>query len=65
MMKMLSKILLESTSPWAARDVIVSDMFEMFNSEESEQIVTCFQQFFLNDEQDRSDPQAMDSSVKF
>ena len=62
MIKMLSKILLESTSPWAARDVIVSDMFEMFKSEE---MVACFSQFFLNNEQDHSDPQAVYSLVRF
>ena len=34
MIKMLTQTLQECNSPWAARDVIMSDLFDMFESEE-------------------------------
>ena len=62
MVKMLGKKLLESNFSWAARDVIVSDIFEMFKSQE---MLASFQMFFVNKEEDHFHSEGVDSLVKF
>ena len=62
MIKMLATILKDCVSPWAARDVIMSDFFEMFASEER---LGYFDWFFVNDTEISNDPQSHYSSPKF
>ena len=52
MIKLLAPMLLESTSAWAAREIIMSDMFAIF---EQEEMLKNFQVFFTNDGQDEDD----------
>ena len=62
MIKMLASILLELTSTWAARDVVMSDMFEMFKSE---QMVVSFNVFFQNDYENDHETEAQNPKVRF
>ena len=62
MIKMLSKILLECPLFLAARDKIMSDMDEIFKSEE---MLASFPVFFENDQDDHLDSYSLDSLVKF
>ena len=62
MVKMLALILQSSEKIWEARDIIVSDLFEIFKTEE---MLTSFKDFFENDYQSGLEIDDIFTSVKF
>ena len=65
MIKMLASILLNIDSGgkgWVARDVIISEIFEIFKSPE---MLSSFQIFFEDNEQDHVDGKALDPKARW
>lgn len=58
----LAPILLQSESSWAARDIIISDIFEIIKSDD---MLPCFQTFFEDDDDDHQEGKPIDSEARF
>lgn len=58
----LAPILLQSDSAWSARDIIISDMFEII---ESQDMLACYQSFFEDDVADHEEDDSSHMEAKF